>query len=128
MISLPGKTVGHERLKLRASAMNALAVASVVGGFITPIVAATFGLGASSDRDAVRTVAAALVWLGMACSSIILPGGYQGASGMTGSQTVLLFLGPTLALVAGLATYGLHLPDEARYRRLSGGGRTTPRH
>lgn len=63
MRSQPSKTVHNERVKLRATALNALAIASAVAGFVTPVVALSFGVATSTARDYVGTSVVALVWL-----------------------------------------------------------------
>lgn len=75
----PNKSVRNERLKLRATALNSIAVASVVAGFITPLAALTFGLSGMADRWIVVTFAAMLAWLALggilhAAGSFVLGG------------------------------------------------------
>lgn len=59
----PNKAVHNERLKLRAAAMNGVAIAAVVAGFITPLAALTFGLSSLSGASSLTTTMASLAWL-----------------------------------------------------------------
>lgn len=58
----PSKLVHNERLKLRATALNGLAVASIVAGFITPLAALSFGLSAPIYGVSFAAIAA-IAWL-----------------------------------------------------------------
>jgi len=62
------KLVHNERLKLSASMLNALAVATIVVGGLTPIVAATFGMMSGPGPGASFLMVASL-------GSLLLGGG-----------------------------------------------------
>lgn len=63
MTEAPSKTVRNERIKLHAAALNGVAVASAVAGFVTPLIALSYGVGASATRG---TALAAVAWLALA--------------------------------------------------------------
>ncbi|HYF55646.1 MAG TPA: hypothetical protein VEA41_15445 [Salinarimonas sp.] len=55
--------IHNERTKLSATALNGVAVASIVAGFITPLAAASFGVPGPAGRSLAVTLAAAVGWL-----------------------------------------------------------------
>lgn len=63
MTLIPSKTVRNERIKLHATALNGVAVTSAAAGFVTPLVAFSYGVGAAATRG---TIIAALAWLVLA--------------------------------------------------------------
>ena len=70
----PSKTVRNERLKLRAAALNGIAMAAVVAGVVTPLAAATFGILPTSARGAIATAAGIAAWLSIGAGLHILAG------------------------------------------------------
>ena len=56
------KLIANERTKLRATALNGVAIASIAAGFITPLAAVAFGVPGAAARGTVPTVIAALAF------------------------------------------------------------------
>jgi hypothetical protein len=56
--------IHNERTKLSATALNGVAIASIVAGFITPLAAASFGVQNTVNLSVPAILAAALGWLG----------------------------------------------------------------
>jgi len=54
--------IHNERTKLSATALNGVAIASIVAGLVTPIAALTFGMTAPGGRSVPLTMMPA--WLG----------------------------------------------------------------
>lgn len=57
------KLVENERTKLSATALNGVAVTSVAAGFVTPLVALTYGVPGSGAGGAALTTISAVAWL-----------------------------------------------------------------
>jgi hypothetical protein len=55
--------VDNERTKLSAAALNGVAIASIVAGFITPLAAVTFGIPGAAARGLVPTTIFSVLWL-----------------------------------------------------------------
>jgi hypothetical protein len=55
--------IHNERTKLRATALNGVAIASVAAGFITPIAAVAFGIPGAAGRGTLAAASAALAFL-----------------------------------------------------------------
>ncbi|KAA2242237.1 hypothetical protein [Salinarimonas soli] len=56
--------IHNERTKLSATALNGVAIACIVAGFITPLAAASFGVQGPLHVGVPATLLAALGWLG----------------------------------------------------------------
>jgi Mg/Co/Ni transporter MgtE len=55
--------VQNERTKLSAAALNGVAIASIVAGFITPLAAVTFGIPGAAARGVGLSTIFSLLWL-----------------------------------------------------------------
>lgn len=55
--------IHNERTKLRATALNGLAIAAIAAGFITPLAAVAFGIQGAAARGIWPTAVAALSFL-----------------------------------------------------------------
>lgn len=55
--------VHNERTKLSAAALNGVAIASIVAGFITPLAALTFGIPGPIGRGVLVAGLASVAWL-----------------------------------------------------------------
>ncbi|WP_342150707.1 hypothetical protein [Methylorubrum sp. SB2] len=55
--------IHNERTKLRATALNGIAIASIAAGFITPLAAVAFGIQGAASRGTWPTAVAALAFL-----------------------------------------------------------------
>lgn len=93
--------VHNERIKLRATALNGVAIASIAAGFITPLAAVAFGVPGAAARGMLPAVGTALTFF------IIGVGLHVLAIRLPGRLIELFVLGPILALTAGLIIYGL---------------------
>ncbi len=56
--------IENERTKLSASALNGVAIASIVAGFITPVAAIAFGVSGAGGRGPALTIIAAAAFPG----------------------------------------------------------------
>ena len=59
----PSKLVQNERVKLTATLLNGVALASVVAGVVTPLAALTFGIGTASGRTPFLVAFFSSTWL-----------------------------------------------------------------
>ena len=59
----PTKLVLNERIKLLATALNGVAIAAIVAGFVTPLAAVSLGIETPAERSLSVTVLASLAWL-----------------------------------------------------------------
>ena len=57
--------IENERTKPSASALNGVAIASIVAGVITPVAAVAFGVPGAGGRGPALTVVAAAAFLGI---------------------------------------------------------------
>lgn len=103
----PTATLIHnERAKLRATALNGIAIASIAAGFITPLAALAFGVPGAVARDP------SCVPRSPRCpGDRVRPTSAGGAAPgetrlMTAGEIFLPALGPAMALTAGLLIYG----------------------
>jgi hypothetical protein len=55
--------IHNERTKLSAAALNGIAMAAVVAGFVTPLAAVSFGVPGPFGRGVALTLALSLLWL-----------------------------------------------------------------
>lgn len=73
--------VHNERTKLRATALNSIAITSIAAGFVTPLAAVAFGVPGAAARRLVPTMIAAvaffLVGVGLHLLAIRLLGGLK---------------------------------------------------
>lgn len=64
--------IHNERTKLRATALNSLAIASIVAGFITPLAALAFGVPGAAARGPLPTTSAACAFFAIGVSLHLL--------------------------------------------------------
>jgi hypothetical protein len=104
--------IHNERTKLSATALNGVAIASIVAGFITPLAALTFGVSGPVGRGVLVTALASFAWLAVGLGLHFLARALGRPQRM--NSYLLLFAGPVLALAAGLAIYFLATRPEPR--------------